>query len=331
MNRLPDDDGPGWLTRASAIGFREEVRALQGAVWRFAIGDEIYTISDLEQVRILADPFRLKLLGAFGRRPRTTKQVAQQLGEKPTKLYHHVEALKRLGLLTLKATRANRGTLEKYYQAVATRFRIGAALFSPGETSDPMADETAAMLMSILDTTRAELAEVLNRSADGSENCSASSAMVARMLLRGKPERIEQFRARLLALLDQFKAETAGVESGQTDAYGLTLAFYPMPRTTERGEPVPPGEPAGALTGEGHRDPRKRRVPSHVSGSAGVKRGKTPPGPKSPKAGSPGQTADSTKRRRRQYASRRPGIRRRSERAASRRIARTISRMNQGL
>lgn len=201
---------------------------LEGAARRFAIGDEIYTISDLEQVRVLADPFRLKLLGAFGSRPKTTKQVAQQLGEKPTKLYHHVEALKRLGLLTLKDTRPNRGTVEKYYQAVATRFRIGATLFSPGETTDPITDETSAMLMSILDTTRAELAEVLNRSAGGSESCSASSAMVARMLLRGNPERIEQFRGRLLALLDQFKAETTDLEPGKTDAYGLTLAFYPM-------------------------------------------------------------------------------------------------------
>jgi hypothetical protein len=208
----------------------------------------------------LADPFRLKLLGAFGNRPKTTKQVAEQLGEKPTKLYHHVEALERVGLLALKRTRPNRGTLEKYYQAVATRFQIAAALFSTGETADPMADETAAMLMSILDTTRAELTGVLKRNADGSESCSANPAMVARMLLRGEPARIERFRARLLALLDQFKAETAGLESGKTDAYALTLAFYPMARPAQRDKPRKPGEPASGQTGAGGRGRAKRRV-----------------------------------------------------------------------
>ena len=133
----------------------------------------------------MADPFRLKLLGAFGGKPKTTKQVAAQLGEKPTKLYHHVDALERVGLLALKETRPNRGTLEKYFQAVATRFRIGATLLSTGENTSPIADETATMLMSILDTTRAELAGVLDRTTQGPEKCPANSAMVARMLIRG--------------------------------------------------------------------------------------------------------------------------------------------------
>ncbi len=184
-------------------------------------------------MRVLADPFRLKLLGAFARRPMTTKQVAQELGEKPTKLYHHVEALTRVGLLTLKETRPNRGTLEKYYQAVATRFEVGGALFATGKTAVPMVDETATMLLSILDTTRAELAGATNRRTGGSEDCSANPAMVVRMLLRCEPKRVEQFRARLLALLDQFKAETAGRASEQTDAYALTLAFYPLPRPAQ--------------------------------------------------------------------------------------------------
>jgi len=238
---------------------------------RFAIGDEIYTISDLEQVRVLADPFRLKLLGAFGARPRTTKQVAQRLGEKPTKLYHHVEALKRVGLLALKETRPNRGTLEKYYQAVATRFQIGGALFATGKTAEPMADETTAMLLSILDTTRAELAGALNRSAGRSESCSANAAMVARMLLRGEPERVEQFRARLLALLDQFKAETAGLEPDKTDAYGLTLAFYPLPRPAHGGKPRELGARVSGQTGAGRRGPAKRRVSPGANASASVK------------------------------------------------------------
>jgi hypothetical protein len=238
---------------------------------RFAIGDEIYTITDLGQVRVLADPFRLRLLGAFGPGPRTTKQVAQQLGEKPTKLYHHVEALERVGLLALKETRPNRGTLEKYYQAVASRFRIGAALFSTGETASPMAGETAAILMSILDTTRAELTDVLNRSADGSENCLASSAMVARMLLRGEPERIDQFRSRLLALLDEFKAETSGLEPEKADAYAVTLAFYPVPRPAPSGKPREPGNPAVGQPGTGRRDLAKRRVSRGGNKSAGVK------------------------------------------------------------
>jgi hypothetical protein len=228
---------------------------------RCNISDEIYTISDLDQVRVLADPFRLKLLGAFGNRPRTTKQVAQELGEKPTKLYHHVEALKRLGLLVLTGTHPNRGTVEKYYQAVATRFRVGATLFSPHETADPMADETSAMLMSILDTTRAELADLVSQSTGCPETRPASSAMVARMLLHGQPKQIERFRARLLALLEQFKTETAGLSGDKkADSYGLTLAFYPVPSPAAGGKQREPDDPAPAQSRTSRRGPARPRT-----------------------------------------------------------------------
>ena len=48
-----------------------------------------------------------------------TKQVAQQLGEPPTKLYHHANALERAGLLRLSKTRQNRGAIEKWYEAAS--------------------------------------------------------------------------------------------------------------------------------------------------------------------------------------------------------------------
>ena len=57
------------------------------------------TLSDLDQVKVLADPLRIRILEEMCTAERTTKQVAQRLGEKPTKLYHHVEALERVGLI----------------------------------------------------------------------------------------------------------------------------------------------------------------------------------------------------------------------------------------
>jgi DNA-binding transcriptional ArsR family regulator len=81
------------------------------------------TLSDLDQVKVLADPLRIRILEELCKEERTTKQVAKLLGEKPTKLYHHVDALERVGLIRLARTRQNRGTMEKYYMAVARQFR----------------------------------------------------------------------------------------------------------------------------------------------------------------------------------------------------------------
>src|SRR5918911_101299 len=80
------------------------------------------TAEGLEQLRALSHPLRLRLLELFARRPMTTKQAAEELGEPPTRLYHHVAALERAGLVRLRETRQNRGTTEKYFETVANRF-----------------------------------------------------------------------------------------------------------------------------------------------------------------------------------------------------------------
>src|SRR6476620_9131849 len=73
-------------------------------------------VSDL---RALAHPLRLRMMELFAESPKTTKQVAELLGQPPTRLYHHVAALERAGLLVLKETRQNRGAVEKWYGSVA--------------------------------------------------------------------------------------------------------------------------------------------------------------------------------------------------------------------
>jgi DNA-binding transcriptional ArsR family regulator len=98
-----------------------------------------YTLTHLDQVKALADPLRLRLLAAFGQE-RTTKQVADLMGERPTRLYHHVEALEKVGLIQQTRTRPNRGTMEKYFLAVARSFEPDEALFG-SKKAEPEADD----------------------------------------------------------------------------------------------------------------------------------------------------------------------------------------------
>jgi DNA-binding transcriptional ArsR family regulator len=188
-------------------------------------------IHELEQIRALADPLRLKILGAMGRRPRTTKQVAEVLGEKPTKLYHHVDTLERVGLIKLTETRPNRGTIEKYYQAVANRFEVGPSVFSTEPPSGEVIDAAGTVVKSLLDTAGAELALL----ARGGGNDRSKKAMVGRADCTLSPDQADQFRERLLTLLEEIK--TAGQRAGgrgdrsrtSAGSYSVVVAFYPSP------------------------------------------------------------------------------------------------------
>src|SRR5438067_9553556 len=76
------------------------------------------------ELRALAHPLRLKLLEMFAGEPRTTMQVAALMGEPPTRLYHHVNALERAGILRLERTRQVRGTTEKYFEVAKKQIGI---------------------------------------------------------------------------------------------------------------------------------------------------------------------------------------------------------------
>src|SRR5918912_4209068 len=91
--------------------------------------DRVVTITDLDRLRVIADPLRLRILETLIE-PRTVKQVAAALGLAPTKLYYHINLLERHGLIVVVDTRLVSGILEKRYQAAARCFRVDHALLA---------------------------------------------------------------------------------------------------------------------------------------------------------------------------------------------------------
>jgi DNA-binding transcriptional ArsR family regulator len=185
---------------------------------------ELYTISDLDQLRILADPLRVRILEALGQE-RTTKQVAAALGEKPTRLYHHVLALEGVGLIRRTRTRQNRGTVEKYYQAVARAFRADSSAFGPrgggGERS-----ALGTMIATLCDNTAEELRRL---TAAGHASDLEERGIVSYLEVRGSAAEIGRLRRRLESIVSETSKPADPARSGEkTQRYRLTLAFFPL-------------------------------------------------------------------------------------------------------
>ncbi|MEO7003037.1 MAG: helix-turn-helix domain-containing protein [Ktedonobacterales bacterium] len=89
---------------------------------------EAFMLTSIEQLRVIADPLRLRILDTLITRALTVTQLGKQLGESPAKLHYHVRELERLGMVRLVATREKEGILEKYFRAVARNYRAPANL-----------------------------------------------------------------------------------------------------------------------------------------------------------------------------------------------------------
>jgi DNA-binding transcriptional ArsR family regulator len=188
---------------------------------------ESLTLSNLEQVKVLADPLRIRILEELCMEERTTKQVAQRLGEKPTKLYHHVEALDRVGLIRLTRTRQNRGTLEKYYMAVARTFRADASMFSVTDTvSKPEGDVLQAMVSTVFERTSDEMRELIAQGC-GQEGLE-EQGVLSYLEIQVDEKHGRQIQARLMRLIKSLQDSHKGGKKRGAKSYRLTIAFYPL-------------------------------------------------------------------------------------------------------
>ncbi len=183
-------------------------------------------LSDLAQIKLLADPLRVRILELLAKGEMTTKQVAEELGEKPTKLYHHVEALEKAELVRLVRTRQNRGTLEKYYRAIARSFTVDAGLFStPVSKSSP--SPLPDMIGSVLDRTRDELAQLIGSESAGEIE---SSGLISFIEIHASESEMEKLRDALETLIRATAAPDEDEAESEERRYRLTLAFFPLDR-----------------------------------------------------------------------------------------------------
>lgn len=184
-----------------------------------------HRLTTLEQMKVLADPRRIRILELLCEE-RTTKQVAEILGEPPTRLYHHVAALERVGLVRLARTRPSRGAVEKYYVAVARTFAADPGLFTSRRA--PQATEaTGDLAARFLETTAADLRVALE---EGEGQASLQEEGILSYLeVRGSPRQIAAIRAKLAKLIEGLGAGT-GKPSRAEKAHRLTIAFFPLSR-----------------------------------------------------------------------------------------------------
>ena len=190
-------------------------------------------VSDVETLKALSDPLRLRILETMVARSDATwsvKELATALDVPPTRLYHHVELLLERDLVRLASQRVVSGIIESRYRVAALSFRLDRRFLS----GDPaLHDAGRELLHSVFDSARDEVAAALQAwlSAHPEEDPGreagpdeADKPLLTRGLAMLSPERAAEFRRRLVALMNEYDTD-----AGSTDAipFGFLFALYP--------------------------------------------------------------------------------------------------------
>ncbi len=191
-------------------------------------------ISDVETLKALSDPVRLRILETMVQAPDdawTVKRLAAALEVGPTKLYHHIAILEERELIRVAGTRVVSGIIETSYRIAQLSVRLDRSLLSAGPDGAG-ANAMEDVLRTLFDTARDDVGRALQRGAIGMNADPASGRGILRQDLRRlTAAQAVEFRTRLTALLDEFDTDPLGPAEGEP--FGLLIAFYPVADTSK--------------------------------------------------------------------------------------------------
>ncbi len=188
---------------------------------------DLLVLHTLDEIRVLSEPLRVQILEALTGDPLTIKQVAERLGEKPTKLYHHFELMETTGLIRKVKTQKKRGTIETYYQATAKDFTLAPDLFTASSPSHESVQTLQDLFASLLQTTLSELRASLRAGLIVPEGKNAMTTL-AGIHIEATPEQLDDIHGKLRDLI-----KTADKTQGKGGplTYNLTVAFFPVQKS----------------------------------------------------------------------------------------------------
>jgi DNA-binding transcriptional ArsR family regulator len=186
-------------------------------------------ISDVETLKAISDPLRIRILETMVTRPDaawSVKELATSLDVPQTRLYHHVELLVECDLLRSAEQRVVSGIIETRYRLAALSLRLDPHLIGAGGAGESAARD---MLATIFDETRRDLERVLADPRVGEQE-PARRPLVTRGLARLTPERAQEFRSRVEALLAEYDGPS---DDPAASTYRLLIAMYADPASKE--------------------------------------------------------------------------------------------------
>lgn len=187
-------------------------------------------ISDLETLKVLADPLRLNIL-EYLMRPSTVKKIAEKINKPATKLYYHFNLLEKHGLIVLVDTRIVSGIIEKHYQAAARVYRVAKDLLAPGSTEF---DE--GLELTLNGVFAATKQEILDHIHDATINMTDDAPWHRRMTLNQSrfdltEQQFEQLREKLFGVLEEFNRlseDNLSAEGGDLMTLKMLWVTYPV-------------------------------------------------------------------------------------------------------
>lgn len=91
---------------------------------------EVHILNTLEEINIVSDPIRLKIIMTLGATPKTAQDLSDALGVSQSKIHYHLKILEQYGIIEVVDTELINGITQKYFLPVAKAFIPNSEIFN---------------------------------------------------------------------------------------------------------------------------------------------------------------------------------------------------------
>ena len=91
---------------------------------------EVHILNTLEEINIVSDPIRLKIIMTLGATPKTAQDLSDALEVSRSKIHYHLKILEQNGIIEVVDTELINGITQKYFLPVAKAFIPNSEIFN---------------------------------------------------------------------------------------------------------------------------------------------------------------------------------------------------------
>lgn len=193
---------------------------------------DVFYIEDMQQAISLLKPVRIEILRQMDE-PSTCPELADYFDESPQKIYYHVKALEKAGLVKKVDEKRVRGTFEGYYQARARSYWLAPHLVSKvGDMPTSPDEKSLQVLLRLAEDVHDDIGKLANQVQVGQDVPSLSlSAHIHLPTSDRRTEFLEEVAILFQSLARKYGTPPMDAILENDEGYRLVLACYPKPES----------------------------------------------------------------------------------------------------
>lgn len=189
---------------------------------------DVFYIEDVDQAMTLLKPIRLEILKRMDE-PRTCPELADYFGESAQKIYYHVKALEKAGLVEKVEEQRVRGVVEGHYQARARSYWLAPQLVGKvGGTQMTQDQVSLRVLLDLAEEVHDDIGKLAHKSESGRHVPSMSlSAHIHLPNASRRQEFLEELQEIFQTLARKYGLPEEDVAITDEQGFRLILMCYP--------------------------------------------------------------------------------------------------------